>query len=180
MHRTILLAAAALAVTTTAAQAQSLAGRWSQQSSGQELVIRPKIKLTPAYSPSMGMSLGGSVGYGSATTTVLATEPTPLKVDRRMTLDVAADGGFLWTVVRSFAESERCTRTIRQEKRGRVTRAGASALFAVSGGTETSSNSCGGESHSTISASEERYTVSNTGAGFTLTGPSTRWTFTRG
>ena len=179
MNRTILLAAAALAV-ATAAHAQSLTGRWSQQSSGQELVIRPKIKLTPAYSPSMGMSLGGSVGYGSATTTVLAMEPTPLQVDRRMSLDVATDGGFTWIIVRSFAESERCTRTIRQQKRGRVSVAGSSALFVVAGGSETSSNSCGGESHSTVSPGEERYAVSSTGAGVTLSGPSTRWTFTRG
>jgi len=179
MNRAILFAIA-IGAASTSAQAQTLAGRWSQQSSGQELVIRPKIKLTPSYSPSMGMSLGGSVGYGSATTTVLPTEPTPLKVDRRMTLDVAPDGGFSWTVVRSFAESERCTRTIRQEKRGRLTVAGGSAVFAVAGGSETSSNSCGGESRSALAASEERYSVSSSGGAVTLSGPSTRWTFTRG
>jgi hypothetical protein len=62
----------ALSATPGAAQ-PSLAGRWVQSSSGQELVLRPKIKLTPNAAVGYGTNLGGSVGYGSATTTALAS-----------------------------------------------------------------------------------------------------------
>ncbi len=174
------LAAAAVAQAQAPASVAALAGRWSQASSGDELVLKPKIKLTPAYTPSMGMSLGGSVGYGSATTTVLATEPALMKVSRTMELNVQPDGRFAWTVQRAWAESAGCTRTVRQEKRGTVSVQAGAAVFAVAGGSEISKNSCGGESRSAVAPSQERYSLGGGGASLSLSGPSTRWTFTRG
>ncbi len=177
---TISLALAALPAVSSAQAPASLAGRWSQASSGDELVLKPKIKLTPVYTPSMGVSLGGTVGYGSATTTVLATEPTLMKVSRKMDLAVQPDGAFAWTVVREWAEGAGCTRIVRQEKRGRVSLEGGSAVFVVAGGSETSKSSCGAETRSAIAASQERYEVRTNGGGLSLSGPGARWTFTRG
>jgi hypothetical protein len=76
----------------------NLAGRWVQTSVGQELVIRPKVKLTPDVAPGYGTNLGGSVGYGSATSTVVTAEATPVRVERKMALNIAEDGSFDWSV----------------------------------------------------------------------------------
>jgi hypothetical protein len=156
--------------------ASPLAGRWVQSSSGSELVLKPKIKLTPSYTASMGTSLGGSVGYASATTTVLATEPTLTKVDRRMELTVQADGRFHWVVVREWADGA-CRRSVRQEKRGRLTLTGQTASFSTSEGQELSRNSCAAETRSAMKPMREDYAVARTAAGLRLTGAGTDWTF---
>ncbi len=173
------LALGALLMATSVGAQSGLVGRWVQSSSGQELVLRPKIKLTPYAAPGYGTNLGGSVGYGSATTTVLATEATPVRVERRMTLDVAADGAFTWTINKREAESASCVRTVSQERRGRADMSGTNLVLSVSGGRETYSKSCGGQGQSNMPAMTERYRMQLAGGELILTSGPTRWRFRR-
>lgn len=175
--RSVVLLGALLA---TSATAQSgLAGRWVQSSSGQELVLRPKIKLTPYAAPGYGTNLGGSVGYGSATTTVVATEAAPVRVEREMALAIAADGAFTWTVTKREAESASCIRTVTQERRGRATATGGELVLAVSGGRERYTKSCGGNGESAMPAVTERYAMQVSGGEMLLSSGPTRWRFRR-
>lgn len=162
---------------TSAATHPGLAGRWVQSSSGQELVLRPKIKLTPNAAIGYGISLGGSVGYGSATTTVVATEASPLKVEREMALTVKADGAFTWTITKRETESASCIRTVTQQRSGRATADGGELVLAVSAGRERYSNSCGGQGESAVPAVTERYAMRISGGEMLLSAGATRWRF---
>lgn len=185
MKKTILVlalcATASAGIGAAVAQARlSLAGNWSQSSSGKELVLVSKIKLQPNVGVGMGTSLGGSVGYGSMTRTAIVTEPTPLNVTRSMKLRIAADGSFTWSISKRHAEGANCTRTTQQEKRGRVTQSGSKMVFAIDGGTESFSKSCGGKGSTALPASTERYDVTSSGNKMSLSSGPNRWTFVRG
>jgi opacity protein-like surface antigen len=183
MYRPVAAAILAIAAASAAAQAQTapaLAGLWSQASSGKELVLQPKIKLQPNMSSTYGTSLGGSVGYGSMTKTTIVTEAVPLDVQRRMKLDLAADGSFTWVIETRQPEGKGCTKTVRQLKRGRASTKGDAITFAVAGGTEAFEKSCGGSGSADLPASRETYTATVSGNRLELSGSSRRWLFTRG
>lgn len=137
-----------------------LAGSWSQASTGQELVIAPKLKLQPSMTPNYGTSLGGTVGTGSYTNTTIVTEATPMRVDRRMNLSIRPDGGYSWRITKVQPEGARCARTIDQVKQGRVSIAGGKISFATSGGTETWRSSCGKSGTGAVAAITETYRYS--------------------
>lgn len=179
-----LLTAAATAAAVPALHAQSApagaAGRWSQTSSGKELVLAPRIKLQPNVGPSYGTNLGGTTGYGSMTRTTIVTEPVMMDVARSMTLAIEADGRFKWTIVKRHAEKEKCTITTTQVKQGRVVQNGGKASFAVEGGTESFATSCGRRGTSQLGQSTETYDMQLVGGRFVLSSGSSRWTFSRG
>lgn len=179
--RSVLICAATFMVATSvhAAGLADLTGRWTQTSSQTELVLKPKIKLTPSYSPSMGTSLGGTVGYGSPTTTVVVTEPTPMKVVRQMNLTVQPNGQFVWVIERQWSDGD-CKRKVRQEKRGTVTLKADVLTFATTGGLDVSQDSCGKETRGQIQPLREDYRVTHTPGGLKMTGPSADWTFKKG
>ncbi|HZH06741.1 MAG TPA: hypothetical protein VEY69_08705 [Lautropia sp.] len=180
MLRNLCSAALVAALLASAANAQpGIAGRWVQSSSGQELVLRPKIKLTPYAAPGYGTNLGGSVGYGSATTTVVTTEATPMKVDRDMVLEVAADGTFTWQVIKREAGAT-CLRTVKQDRHGRATVSSGELVLSIEGGRESSDGSCGGEGAGAMPAVTERYRMSLSGGELVLSSGSVRWRFRRG
>ncbi len=167
-------------VAAAPAGAQSgLAGRWVQSSAGKELVLRPKVKLTPYAAPGYGSNLGGSVGYGSATTTVVATEATPVHVERQMALTIAPDGKFNWIVNKRETETPSCLRTVTQERHGRAHASGSELVLAVSGGRETLSRSCGGGGESAMPAATLRYRMQLTGGELVLSSGPDRWRFRR-
>lgn len=157
----------------------SLTGQWVQSSSGQELVLKPKIKLTPYAAPGYGTNLGGSVGYGSSTTTVLTTEATPLHVERNMALTIAPDGKFSWIVNKREAETATCVRTVKQERQGIAKAYGSELVLTVSGGRETFSRSCGGEATSAMPATTLRYRMELSDGELVLTSGPDRWRFRR-
>ncbi len=173
------LSVAAVASPAAAQVQASLTGRWVQSSSGQEFVLKPRIKLTPYAAPGYGTNLGGSVGYGSATTTVVATEATPLHVERDMALTIAPDGKFTWTVNKRETETASCVRTVKQERHGRASASGSELVLAVSGGRETSSRSCGGTGASAMPATTLRYRMLLAGGELVLTSGPDRWRFRR-
>ncbi|WP_447724329.1 hypothetical protein [Sphingomonas koreensis] len=179
---TLACAATAAAIPSLHAQTASagVAGRWIQTSSGKELVLAPRIKLVPNVGVTPGTNLGGTVGYGSMTRTTIVTEPTVMAVARSMTLAVEADGRFKWTIVRRHAEKEDCTITTTQVKQGRVAQAGAKLTFAVEGGTESFTTSCGRRGSSQLGKSTERYDLQQSGGRMVLAGGASRWTFSRG
>lgn len=107
-----------------------LTGSWSQQSRGQNLVLKPIVKLQPYGGSAYGTNLGGSVGSGSATTTVVRPQPRPLQVKRSMSLTIAPDGGYVWTSTTERAEAT-CTVVTRRETRGRATVRNGEAVFQV-------------------------------------------------
>lgn len=183
MRTAIILAAglAALASTAVAQATPGLAGSWAQRSSGKELVLAPKFKLQPSAAMGYGTNLGGSVGYGSMTNTTIVTELQPMIVSRAMRLEVAPDGGFTWTIEKTQPDGKTCARTIRTEKRGRVTVSGGKAVFAVAGGAERWSNTCGKSGEGALTATTETYDLTRTGAALTLKGTGgVNWTFSRG
>ncbi|MCW1431110.1 hypothetical protein [Novosphingobium sp. JCM 18896] len=156
-----------------------LAGRWTQVSSGKELVLVPRIKLVPNVGVTPGTNLGGTVGYGSMTRTTVVTEPVMLDVARTMTLEIDAAGGFKWSISRRHQEKPGCTMNTNQVKHGRVSRAGATLAFAVVGGTETFNTSCGRSGSSALTNSTERYQVRETGRQLEIVSGASRWRFDR-
>jgi hypothetical protein len=142
-------------------------------------VLRSKIKLTPYAAPGYGANVGGSVGYGSATTTIVTAEAAPVRVERNMTLDIAGDGAFTWLISKREAESGSCVRTVSQERRGRATVSGNELVLAVSRGRETYSRNCGGEGRTVLPAVTERYRIELAEERMLLTSGSTRWRFRR-
>jgi hypothetical protein len=155
-----------------------ISGRWIQSSNGNELVLVPRIKLVPNVGVTAGTSLGGTVGYGSMTRTTIVTEPVTMAVSRTMTLTVDPGGRFNWTITRRHAEKQGCTITTTQEKRGRVDQGGTKLTFAISGGIERYTTSCGRRGESQLGRSTETYAVQKTPGGFTLSGGASRWVFT--
>lgn len=178
MAARIMLLGGALAATAAVAEPAAMAGNWSQSSSGKELVLVPKIKLQPNVGVGYGTNLGGSVGMGSATRTTIVTEPTMLDVTRSMTLSIAANGAFEWSITKRYSE-DKCLKTTRQVKRGTATMRSGKMSFAVSGGTESFEKSCGGSGSAAIAPSTEVYDVTVQGGQMRLSGGSTNWTFRR-
>lgn len=174
------VAAAAIPVLHAQTAPAGIAGRWTQTSSGKELVLAPRIKLVPNVGVTAGTNLGGTVGYGSMTRTTIVTEPTMMAVARSMTLAIAADGQFKWTIVKRHAENDSCTITTTQVKQGRVAQAGVKLTFAIEGGTESFASSCGKRGTSQLGRSTERYDLQQSGGRMMLAGGSSRWTFSRG
>ena len=185
MHamKSMLMLAGAVAIAGPPLQAQieatGITGRWSQASTGKELVLAPRIKLVPNVGITAGTNLGGSVGYGSMTRTTVVTEPVMLEVARSMTLTVETDGRFQWSIIRRHEENQGCTITTTQMKHGRVARTGTMVTFAVAGGTETFKTSCGRIGSSRLAASTERYGMRQTGGALELVGGANRWRFAR-
>lgn len=174
-----ILALAGATLLAPAPVSSDLTGRWTQSSSGKELVLVPRIKLVPNVGVTAGTSLGGSVGYGSMTRTTIVTQPVTMSVARSMTLNVSADGRFEWTITRRHAEKQGCTITTTQEKHGRVDQTGAKLSFAISGGIERYTTSCGRSGETRLGQSTEIYTVQKLSNGVALSGGASRWAFTR-
>lgn len=174
------LVAAAYAVVASAESAPGIAGRWTQSSNGKELVLAPRIKLQPNVGYTPGTNLGGTVGYGSMTRTTIVTEPVLMEVSRSMTLAIGGDGKFDWTIVKRHREGETCVRTTTQNKQGNVQSSGGKMTFAVAGGTERWSTSCGGSGSGKIAASRETYDASVAGNVLRLSSGPSRWIFSKG
>lgn len=163
------------------AYSNPLTGTWRQASEPQELVLKPVVKLQPYVAPGYGMSLGGSVGYGSATSTTLHTEAQPEKVRRKMTLTVAPDQSFRWSIERTHQDGA-CARTIRQQKEGRVSLDAETAVFNISRGEEVVSSTCGdAQSSRSLPASPETYDLTFRRGALQMRGQGgVHWTFARG
>lgn len=106
-----------------------LAGVWRAVSETQTLELRSRIRLSPTTSPYNGTSLGGSVGYGSATTTNIATEPVPVTTRRSVELAIAADGAFRLTDTRISDPQARCPTQEVEERRGRASANGSTIVL---------------------------------------------------
>jgi len=177
---TILAATAASLTIASTARAQSgdLAGQWVHEGTQQELVIRSSIQQR-AYSMPGDFSLGGSMGAGSPTNTVISTTPTPTQVHREMALIVREDGAFSWVTLKTYPESARCEVEIRQEKVGRVAVSGSQATFNIQDGFERASRSCNDRtSQSDRSGRTETYQVRRSGSTLRISDGTTTWTFT--
>lgn len=171
----------AFALTGTAAPASSPIGRWTQSSSGLELVLAPKFKLQPNYGLSTGTNLGGSVGQYSATRTTIVTEPVPMQVTRSMSLDIQPNGQFSWSIEKRHPETPNgtCLKTTRTRKTGQVQHSAARILFKVTGGTESWSKSCGGEGSAALAGSSETYAVTLEPTQMHLVDGPVNWVFRR-
>lgn len=158
---------------------ESLSGRWVHQGAQQELVLQPVIKLQPYVVPGYGTSMGGSVGYGSATSTNIVTEARQTRVERQMTLTMSGEGTFEWRATRRQPEGENCTRTVTELKRGTVQAVGTRLVFHVQGGNEEVGSSCGARSEAAITPREEVYQMDRTNGRLRLTSGGVSWTFNR-
>lgn len=166
-------AAAEFAASGRAVRALNLAGRWTQSSSGSELVWGPEIKIQPAISTSgFGTDLGGTFGPGSQTNTTIVYSFKPMQVSRRMTLTVQPDGRFHW-----IAEQERrqgSCRAVRQEKFGRIVQDGQRVTFVVADARQ----SCGGRRSESMDAKPETFNLSREDGAVRLTADKgVDWTF---
>jgi len=165
------LQAAAAAVRTA-----NLTGRWSQSSTGSELVWGPEIKFQPAISTSgFGTNLGGTFGAGSATNTTIVYSFKPMQVRRTMTMDVRPDGSFHWVATQERRQGK--CRNVRQEKRGRVAVQGDQLTLVVVDARQ----SCGGGKVERLEAKPETFTLARQGTAFRLTADKgVNWTFNPG
>ena len=116
-------------------------------------------------------SLGGSMGAGSPTNTVISTTPTPTQVHREMALIVKEAGAFSWVTEKTWPESSRCSVTVRQEKLGEVSVQGSQATFAIREGFDRTSQS-------DRSGRTETYQVRRSGSTLRISDGTTTWTFT--
>jgi len=167
---------AELAEAAAAVRSAGLAGRWSQSSTGTELVWGPEIKIQPSISTSgFGTNLGGTFGAGSPTNTTISYSYKPVSMSRTMTLEIAADGAFHWSA-RQERQTGKC-RSVRQEKFGRIRVQDGQLTFVVADARQ----GCGGPPDSTIEVKDETYALSGGGGAFRLTGDhGVNWNFTRG
>lgn len=161
-------------------QAGDLAGVWSHRGAQTELVMQPRIRLQPYASPSYGTNYGGSVGYGSVTTTNVVTEAAPVRVSRVMTLTIQASGAAEWRIERRQPAGADCTQTIRQTKTGRVTTGSGQMTFHLQGGSERTESTCGAPSERVIAAGTETYSMRRDARALSLTSGGATWTFNRG
>ena len=93
---------------------------------------------------------------------------------------IRQDGTFTWRITKTQPEGKSCTKTITQEKLGRIQTAGGKMIFAIQGGQESWSG-CGKGGSGTISPRSETYSYSNAGGALRITGPGgVNWAFRRG
>lgn len=182
--RLLVLVALASALAASA-YAGAPAGAWTQKSDVKELTAVSKLNISPSR-PAGGMVVG-TLGSGASTTyTTLQTEYVPLQTRRAMALVIRADGGFTWTIDKSrMASMQRpdCTVTIQEEKTGRVRVEGDKLVFDVTGGVQSSRDSCDPSkvSRGVKAPASESYSYRIAGGALILSGPGgINWTFNRG
>lgn len=164
---------AELQAAAAAVRAANLTGRWSQSSTGTELVWGPEIKFQAASATvGFGTNLGGTFGAGSPTNTTIVYSYKPMQVSRSMTLDIRPDGAFHWTATQQRRQGK--CRDVRQEKFGRVVVTGDQLTFVVVDARQ----SCGGGAPERLEAKPETFTLSRQGQAFRLTADKgVNWTF---
>lgn len=185
MQRVFVAGALASVVIAAPAGAGVLDGTWTQKSDAQELTLVPKLKIAPSMSAT-GMVIG-TAGYGgSSTTTTLQSEFVPVRTQRAMSLVIRPDGAFTWTIDKSRAASTQkpdCKLMVREEKTGRVRLVGDKLVFDVTGGVQSSRDSCdpAKASRGAKAPASESYSYRAAGGALTLSGPGgLNWTFSRG
>lgn len=164
----------------TAGDIAPLAGAWSQRSSGPELTLTPKIKIMPSIAAT-GFAIGTSGVGGSQTTTTIQNDYSSVQTDRAMTLSVRTDGAFTWVIDKSRASGKPgCKVVTREEKTGVVRAVDGRATFQISGGSQSSRDTCDPAKTSTSSkpASSETYSYAVSPAGLKISGPGgVDWAF---
>lgn len=169
-------AASDLEASARAVKAAGLGGRWSQSSTGTELVWGPEIKFQAANATvGFGTNLGGTFGAGSPTNTTIVYSYKPVQIRRTMSLTVTPDGAFHW-VSDQERKQGKC-RQLRQEKHGRIEVEGDKLTFFVADARQR----CGGGKVETLALKDETYTLVKGGDGFRLTGDKgVNWAFSGG
>jgi hypothetical protein len=148
-----------------AVKTAGLAGKWSQQSFGSELVWGPEIKFQPAMATAgFGTNLGGTFGAGSATNTTIVYSYKPVQVKRTTTLNVAPDGTF-HMVAQMERRQGKCT-PVREERFGHVRQEGDQTIFSVADVRQK----CGNGKMEKLKLEKADYTLVRNGNGFTLKG----------
>ena len=160
-------------------QSADLAGTWRHSGTQTELVVQPRIRLQPTLSPNYGTSLGGSVGYGSMTSTTIVTEAAPVRVSRDMSLEIRSGGGATWRIEKR-QPGQGCEQTITQVKTGRITVAGTRLTFRMSEGSESVRSACAPTANREIPAAVEDYQVERRGRALALSSGGTTWVFNPG
>jgi hypothetical protein len=185
MQRFLVFGALASLCLAAPAAAGALDGAWTQKSDSQELTLVPKLKISPSMSAT-GMVIG-TAGYGgSSTTTTLQSEFVPMRTQRAMSLVIRADGAFTWTIDKSRPASTQkpdCKLLVREEKTGRMRIDGDKLVFDVTGGAQSSRDSCDAAktSRGAKAPTSESYSYRVAGGALTLSGPGgVNWTFSRG
>ena len=184
--KTIFLPSLAVVVTSVAfaglahGQADDLVGVWTHRGTQTELVVQPRIRLQPYASPGYGASYGGSVGYGSVTTTNVVTEAMPVQVSRSMTLTIQTGGTAVWRIERRQPSGSNCIQTVRQTKSGRISTRGGEMTFHIEGGSERTESTCAASGERAIAAGSETYRIRREGRSLSLTSGGATWTFSRG
>ena len=183
--RLILLGALASLCLAAPALAGVPAGSWSQKSDGEELTLVPKLKIAPSMSAT-GMVLGTSGYGGNATTTTLQSEFVPMRTQRAMSLVIRPDGAFTWAIDKSrpaSAQNAGCKLLIREEKTGRVRAEEGRLVFDVTGGVQSSRDSCAPAkaSRGAKAPASESYGYRLSGGALNLTAAGgVNWTFNGG
>jgi hypothetical protein len=149
-----MILAAMIAVHLSTALPPTVTGAWSGQTDRQELVLRPRLQLRPYAAPGV-TSLGGTVGYGSATVTTVETTPTPVQVRRRHDLSLSPGGAFRLTTVETTDPQTRCPTVRTTERSGSVVFEGAS-LTLRDAVVQASERAACGEARRVSAAAETR------------------------
>lgn len=164
----------------TASGVGPLAGTWTQKSSGPELTLTPKIKIMPSMAAT-GFAIGTSGYGGSQTTTTIQNDYSSIQTDRAMTLSVRTDGSFTWVIDKSRDSGKPgCKVVTREEKTGVVRAADGRATFQISGGSNSTRDTCdpAKTSASAKPASSETYSYAVSPAGLKISGSGgVNWAF---
>ncbi|WP_106640067.1 hypothetical protein [Allosphingosinicella vermicomposti] len=122
-----------------------LVGTWKMQGSGgSELKMTPTIKIQPSISAGGGFDMGGTMGPGSPTNTVIVNEYKSVKGgDRVQSLTINPDGSFKWIVDRGAPRGSSCVEQVHEERLGTARVNGSKVTLAITGGFTTLTNPCG-------------------------------------
>ena len=163
-----------------------LVGTWrTQGGGGSELKMTPTIKFQPSMSTGNGFDMGGTMGAGSPTNTVIVNEYKSVKGgDRVQALTINPDGSFKWIVDRGAPRGSSCVEQVHEERLGQARINGSKITLSITGGFTTLTNPCGEtfrNRRDPFPTRTEDYEFTRTGNSLNFKGTGgVNWTFKKG
>ncbi|MDP9195731.1 MAG: hypothetical protein M3O22_03025 [Pseudomonadota bacterium] len=150
-----------------------LAGSWSYEGRGKELVMEQQLYYSQTgTAPGQHLFSFGQQGiYGTDVGARQVT--TPKDVARTMYLAILPDSSFTWVTHKTVYRDKGCEDRTRSDKRGTLLPRNGKLVFQIESGEESFEDSCSAarNAKSRIAPRDEEYTAVQEAGGLRLTGP---------